>query len=442
MAWAENLPSLRGDAASSASAPVTAHPVNPQPISLLQTGPPVWPQEFPATPHRGVQPTSHFIRQDPSEVEPAPEPTVVASEVEPTAPDLTGLHRLTGPCLAAGSDASPAEISRSLTLSESGLRQGSINNQAQAWSLWTGYLDARIEGDTPDPDPFMFERSRPGRSMAMVLWAHWLRDTGAASAAGVAAELAHLRGNWTTASLGHLLAHVTESETSRISKAIRPSDDEVRLIMAKQRRNLKLPLCFEVLDTLLESHFINLLPRRHTLPALDKIGGFLGAMFATETAQRGANWVGAQACKTKDVRFQLGVGAPDLGFTKEAVGDEARAGIMMSGKTDRLQDILKGVCRIVRVDIDIVNTKQKKSLTVSVERRSEEEAKITEMFGIWLIISGTKDEDPFMTRYGVSKTQWNRQAKSRARKVKPTPDHVAKVTRRLICSSACSAIIK
>jgi hypothetical protein len=278
--------------------------------------------------------------------------------------------------------------------------------------------------------------------MAMVLWAHWLRDTGAASAAGVAAELAHLRGNWTTASLGHLLAHVTESETSRISKAIRPSDDEVRLIMAKQRRNLKLPLCFEVLDTLLESHFINLLPRRHTLPALDKIGGFLGAMFATETAQRGANWVGAQACKTKDVRFQLGVGAPDLGFTKEAVGDVARAGIMMGGKTDRLQDILKGVCRIVRVDIDIVNTKQKKSLTVSVERRSEEEAKITEMFGIWLIISGTKDEDPFMTRYGVSKTQWNRQAKSRARKVKPTPDHVAKVTRRLICSSDCSTIIK
>jgi hypothetical protein len=212
--------------------------------------------------------------------------------------------------------------------------------------------------------------------------------------------------------------------------------------MANRRKNVKLPLCFEVLATLLDSHFVSMLPRRHLLSALDTIGSYLGAVFATETAQRGANWVGKQACKTGDIRFQLGVGDPAGDCTVEVTGEAAKGAIMGEGNRECLSDILQGVCRIKRVDVDIVNTKQKKSLTVSVERRTTEEAKITEMFGIWLIISGTKDDDPFMARYGISKNELTKQERSRARKSRTSPDYEAQASRRLICAKDCSSVIK
>jgi hypothetical protein len=56
---------------------------------------------------------------------------------------------------------------------------------------------------------------------------------------------------------------------------------------------------------------------------MDTMRGYLAAVFATETARRGANyWVGKQACLTRDIRFQLGVGDPNAELTQALIGQE------------------------------------------------------------------------------------------------------------------------
>ena len=58
--------------------------------------------------------------------------------------------------------------------------------------------------------------------------------------------------------------------------------------------------------------------------------------------------------------------------------------------------------RLLGVRIDFLQTKTGVAVTnIAILRRTLEEATILEDMGLWLCISGTQDDDPFLTRYGL-----------------------------------------
>jgi hypothetical protein len=163
--------------------------------------------------------------------------------------------------------------------------------------------------------------------------------------------------------------------------------------------------------------------------ALDSMGAMLSAILAMESAQRGGNWIkspgsSAMPVRTKDIRFQVGSGETSASTTQmvELIGTSART--MLHGLGDDRID-LSQVKRVKEIQINILSTKQGHPvINQKIARRTEEEAVVLEAVVTWLLLSGTKDDDPFLTRYAA------------------TPKTNRRESRRLITAKDRSMIVK
>ena len=145
---------------------------------------------------------------------------------------------------------------------------------------------------------------------------------------------------------------------------------------------------------------------------MDRIGGYMGVTLATESAQRGVNWVfkknaSSTVIKTCDIRFQMGVGeAEDDGsYTeiREYRGEGAKEWLLQGGE---VHTCVSNLARIREVRLDFLKDKMgKTSANMRIARRTEEETQIVEDMGMWLCLSGTTDKDPFLTRYAKERKE-------------------------------------
>jgi hypothetical protein len=338
---------------------------------------------------------------------------------------------------------SATEASTLLFLNESGQTAATTAGHSRAWDLWVTFLNQRLgEGDT-DPDALMHHRTAQERGILLTLWAHWLRDSQQTTSDKIPGLLSNLKGNWTTTNLGNLLKTLTKDESQRIAKAMRPSEDEIRAKLAKKRATQKFPMCSEMLPNMYVSHFLNLFKNRRELAVMDVMGAYVGAVLTMETAQRGSNWVGQHACKTMDIRIQLGVGDSELGVTEQVIGEEARAKLMGDRDRESLTAIREASKQVSRIDFDFLVNKQKVPSKSYIKRRTKEEEKIIELICVWLVISNTKDGDPFLTRYLTTPAEDKRKQSWLASSGgNEAVEFETRWSRRYTNSSDCTKIIK
>jgi hypothetical protein len=343
----------------------------------------------------------------PSDVPAPPLPTITV-----TAPSLP-THRLLATLWSPSSLTTSEELNRVLHLNERGLADASVRNHTKAWDLWRSFLHGR-EGSAAT-DPFLQTASDRDCGILMTLWVHWLRETEEKSAENIPGVISALKSNWITAGISRTFSDaLAGDEGKRVKKAIAPTEDEVRVSLAKKRKNEKFPCPQHLIRACREEFFHDLThqdeSKWHDKAVIDKVGGYVAAILASETGQRGANWIHTRGSKTKaiktiDVRFQVGEGNPDedgnYPVIRELVGEAARKVLQGGGEKSACIDQLK---RIRDVRLDFLTTKTKAVVSnIVIARRSEEEAQMLEDMGLWLCLSGTKDEDVFLTRRAKGK---------------------------------------
>ena len=202
----------------------------------------------------------------------------------------------------------------------------------------------------------------------------------------------------------------------------------------QKRATQKLPLLPTILMALFEERFARFTVQGTPLPnaeALDSMGAMLSAMLTLESAQRGGNWIKAsgtlaQPVRTEDVRFQVGAGATQSSGRRvnsgEFIGEAART--ELGDRSSETID-LSQVKRVNEIYINILSTKQGKPvINQKIARRTKEEEIVLEATVAWIILSGTRDKDPFLTRYA------------------PTPKTKKQISRRLVTNADRTEVVK
>ena len=320
---------------------------------------------------------------------------------------------------------------RILHNNESGLDKGTVASHKAAWGLWTEFLRGRSRSGQDDPDPMLVRCSPREASWLVTLWLYWLREQRNKSADRLPTLLSNLKSNWTTANrTADFDNSVPPIELKRTLKSLGPSENEIRLRLRRQEGSVCLPISADMVRQVRRSLFEKPMLDGITIANLDKMGGFLAMSVGLETIQRGVSWVTTdadRAIKTQDICWRVEEGdanVSDLEVPKavEVRGDEARA--MLKGNGSK-EDLERNLPRILQISMDFLKTKPGKATTgVVVARRSLEEAEILEDMGRWLVLSGTKDDDPFLTRYGT------------------TPRTKKEGSRRVVLARDCSRAVK
>jgi hypothetical protein len=337
----------------------------------------------------------------------APSPTQAIA-----APLPSRCHRLAEASFDPQSALSQQAQSDMLFLSEEGLTTATIKNHTRAWREWLEFLGQ--QSTVAHDNPFMMGISHRDYNYHLIQWACWLRRADKVAPATLGQKMSNLRSNWLTANITR--PALSADEFKRLVASIRFSEDEQREALSKRRENQKFPLAAEMLGGCWESHFNQLLPRFQEVTAGIKMGGFLAAILTEETAQRGANWVGARALKTADLRFQIGVGEPSIdgGFEtfEEATGGKARAHIIGNGS---LIGIRANLIRIQQVSMDFLRTKTTPVTDLVIARRTPEESRIVDALGMWLCLSSTEDNEAFLTKHTPETWKGKRRVKASTR---------------------------
>ena len=288
-----------------------------------------------------------------------------------------------------------------LFLSEEGLATATVKNHARAWTEWVDFLQ---QSTTDSTNPFMLGTSHRDYNYHLIQWACWLREADKVGPSTLSQKMSNLRSNWLTANITR--PALSADEFKRLLGSLRFTEEEQREALSKRRENQKFPMAAEMLGGCWDSHFESLLPTFQEGTVGIRVGGFLAAVLTEETAQRGANWVGARALKTIDLRFQIGVGEPllDGSFNshEEATGDEARSHLIGTGS---LKGIKENLFRIQRVSMDFLRTKTTPVTDLVIARRTPEESRIVDALGTWLCLSNTENNEPFLTKH--TPQTWN-----------------------------------
>ena len=295
-----------------------------------------------------------------------------------------------------------------LAFNEQGLAPATIKEHAKAWTLWTDFLSHRESlGHRRIKGPLMSSLAPRDQQDMFNLWTMWLRDVQGVPTSKIHAIKSNLRSNWTTANLPP-----PALEGQRSSKALKMTEDEVRQAERNKREKEKFPMVPEVLMAIFDEKFTNLAVHGATRPSakqLDGMGGMLAAVLGLESAQRGGNWIQAgkalsKPIRTRDIRFRVGQGEassfndPDGG--KQMTGQEVRD---VLDKEPKGPVNLSQIHRVREVHLDFLITKQRSAVVNQcIGRRTEEEGRILDAITTWLMLSGTKDEDPFLTRYATT----------------------------------------
>ena len=106
----------------------------------------------------------------------------------------------------------------------------------------------------------------------------------------------------------------------------------------------------------------------------------------------------------------------------EFIGEAARK--ELRGKSSEMID-LSQVKRVKEIHINILSTKQGQPVVnQKIARRTKEEEVILEATATWMILSGTQNKDPFLTRYA------------------PTPKTKKLISRRLVTNADRAEVVK
>jgi len=291
-----------------------------------------------------------------------------------------------------------------LHFGEQGLAPATIKQHAEAWRLWLEFLQHRVhQGKSQTTDPFLTSLSNKDQQDLSSMWILWLQEVKLFKSSRIPGLLSNLRSNWVTARLEPIGA-----SGARTTKALKPSENELRIAEQQKRETQKLPLVPEILMALFEERFNRFTVQDAPLPnaeALDSMGAMLSAMLTLESAQRGGNWIKAsgtlaQPVRTEDVRFQVVAGATQSSergvYLSEFIGEAARK--ELRGKSSEMID-LSQVKRVKEIHINILSTKQGQPVVnQKIARRTKEEEVILEATATWMILSRTQNKDPFLTR--------------------------------------------
>ena len=343
-----------------------------------------------------------------------PPPNPATSILEPTS-DNQGTENPHEPTTQEGREPkviSTADREALLLFNEAGLASKTVDQHKKAWKSWMDFLAHRAAlGHPVVQDPLMCSLAQRDQQDLVSLWIIWMTTIKNIPKQRVLTLRSHLRSNWTSVNLPP-----PGAMGQRITKALQPSPEEARLTAHQQRNKQKLPMLPEVLMGLFHDSFAKFSQQGQLLPTageLDSMGAMLACMLGLESAQRGGNWIQARGTKsqpvqTRDMRFQVAVGeAASSSSTSEPkliiqqfTGEAARAAL--AGIGANTVDT-SGVARVQEVRIDIIATKQGEPvLDQKIGRRTEEEAVILEAITTWLLLSGTKNSDPFLTRYATT----------------------------------------
>jgi hypothetical protein len=317
-------------------------------------------------------------------------------------------HRLEGAIAGFSQHTSLEDTRNILEFNEQGLAPATIKDHEKAWALWSDFLSHRESlGHERIKDPLMSSLATRDQHDMFNLWTMWLRDVQEVSTSKIPALKSHLRSNWTTANLPP-----PAPEGQRSAKALKMTEDEVRQAEKNKREREKFPLVPGVLMAIFDSRFTNLTLHGSARPSakqLDGMGGMLAAVLGLESAQRGGNWIQAgkalsKPIRTRDIRFRVERGEasssnePEGG--KQMIGEEVREALdtRPTGPVD-----LSQIHRVKEVHLDFLITKQGSAVVNQcIGRRTKEEERILDAVTTWLLLSGTKENDPFLTRYATT----------------------------------------
>lgn len=319
------------------------------------------------------------------------------------------------PSSLPGQSAPPEEIVSAAdrkavrNLNHQGINTKTRKAQQAAWSSWMKFIHSRNPTCPSKQDPFLQKCDSEEGGVLLILFIQWLRTSERMAPHLISNHFSKVKSNWTTERKRmDCFSTITKEEMKRVMKALKPSATETRARLASQRLAIKYPAAVDMITCVRDDRFslLDLNPLSATL--LDAAGAYLACILTQEAGQRGCNIVGSEETNvlmTADVRFQMGVGEPNVNgeFTNvvELTGQRAREEILGAegnGFDRNLQRILE-----IRVDF----TGNKIGIpqpNVIIARRTSQESQIVEDMGRWLVHSKTKDDDPFMTRYALPKS--------------------------------------